>query len=126
MSLLQRIGQESEGALPGAVEQVQGPVHSLPVREMIERVAERLAVPALEDVLRRQDQRLHLQQILGHVGIELHGPVYGLYGGHFAGRKAALAGDVGRKPAQKTIYKTVNKIYHRKKIIIINEKKNTF
>ena len=43
--------------------------------EMVEGVADRLTVPPLEDVLRWQDQRLHLQQILWYVGVELHCPI---------------------------------------------------
>ena len=47
MSLLKRIGQESEGALPGAVEQVEGAVHPLPVLQVEERVRYRLGVAPL-------------------------------------------------------------------------------
>ena len=97
MALLKRVGQEPECALPGAVQKVQSPVHSLPVREMIERVAERLAVAALQDVLRRQDQRLHLQQIFGHVGIELHGPMYRLHCRHLGLGQAPLTRHVRRE-----------------------------
>ena len=43
--------------------------------EMVEGVADRLTVPPLEDVLSWQDQRLHLQQILWDMRIELHGPI---------------------------------------------------
>ena len=42
--------------------------------EMVEGVADRLTVPPLEDVLGGQDQRLHLQQILWYVRVELHCP----------------------------------------------------
>ena len=45
-----------------------------PMCEMVEGVADRLTVPPLEDVLGRQDQRLHLQQILRDVRVELHRP----------------------------------------------------
>ena len=43
--------------------------------EMIEGIADGLAVTPLENVLGRQDQRLHLQQILWDMRIELHGPI---------------------------------------------------
>ena len=43
--------------------------------EMIECIADSLTVTPLEDVLGRQDQRLHLQQILWDMRIELHGPI---------------------------------------------------
>ena len=42
--------------------------------EMVEGIADGLTVTPLEDVLRWQDQRLHLQQILWYVGVELHCP----------------------------------------------------
>ena len=43
--------------------------------EMIEGIADGLAVTPLENVLGWQDQRLHLQQILWDMRIELHGPI---------------------------------------------------
>ena len=47
MSLLERVGDEPEGALPGAVEQVEGAVHPLPVLQVEERVRYRLGVAPL-------------------------------------------------------------------------------
>ena len=43
--------------------------------EMVEGVADGLTVTPLENVLRWQDQRLHLQQILWNVRVELHCPI---------------------------------------------------
>merc|ERR1719322_1990847 len=60
VSLLERVWDEPEGALPGAVEQVEGAVHPLPVLQVEERVRYRLRVAPLQHMLRRQDQRLHL------------------------------------------------------------------
>ena len=39
MSLLKGVGQQPEGSLPRAVQQVQGPVHPLPVGQVIEGIA---------------------------------------------------------------------------------------
>ena len=47
VSLLERVGYEPEGALPGAVEQVEGAVHPLPVLQVEERVRYRLGVAPL-------------------------------------------------------------------------------
>jgi len=44
MSLLQWVGKQSEGPLPGAVQQVQSPIHPLPMSEMIECVTDGLTI----------------------------------------------------------------------------------
>ena len=51
-------------SLPGVVEEVESAIHPLPVLQVEEGVGDALAVASLEDVLRREDQRLHLQQVL--------------------------------------------------------------
>jgi len=51
-------------SFPRALEQVDGAVDPFPVPQVEKRVRDRLTVPALQDVLRRKYQRLHLQQIL--------------------------------------------------------------
>ena len=52
-----------------------GKTEPFPMCEMIEGIADGLAVTPLENVLGWQDQRLHLQQILWDMRIELHGPI---------------------------------------------------
>ena len=90
MSFLQWVWQQAKSALPCAVQQVQSPINPVgtlmvccirkepkepfPMCEMVEGIADGLTVTPLEDVLRRQDQRLHLQQILWDVRVELHRP----------------------------------------------------
>lgn len=51
-------------ALPGAVQQVEGPLHPFPVLQVEEGVGDGLAVASLQDVFWRKNQTLHLQQIL--------------------------------------------------------------
>lgn len=51
-------------ALPGAVEQVERPLHPFPVLQMEEGVGDGLAVASLQNVLWRKNQTLHLQKIL--------------------------------------------------------------
>ena len=55
MAFLERIWQQTKCSLPGAVEQVESSVNSFPVGEMVERIADGLAVSSLQDVLRRKD-----------------------------------------------------------------------
>merc|ERR1719341_1359488 len=94
VSFLQRIWQQAKSALPCAVQQVQGPINPFPMCEMVEGVADRLTVPPLEDVLGWQDQRLHLQQILRDVRVELHRPVNGFNSSHFRHSKSTFSGDI--------------------------------
>jgi hypothetical protein len=61
---LQGVGQHAEGALPGAVQQVESALHLLPVRQVEEGVGDRFRVATLQHVLRRQDHWLHFQQVL--------------------------------------------------------------
>lgn len=61
---LKGVGQHAKGSLPGAVQQVEGPLHLLPVRQVKESVGNRLRITSLQHVLRRQDQRLIFQQVL--------------------------------------------------------------
>lgn len=51
-------------ALPGAVQQVERPLHPFPVLQVEEGVGDGLAVAPLQDVLWRENQTLHLQQVL--------------------------------------------------------------
>lgn len=94
---LERVRKHPESPLPGAVQKVQGALDVLPVRKVEERVRDGFGVAALQDVLRRQDQRLHLEKILRYVRIELDGPVDGLDRRHFGGRQPTLARDVRGK-----------------------------
>lgn len=59
--LLEGVGYEAEGALPGAMEQIESSIHSLPVCQMEEAVGYGLGVTALEYMFRGQNQWLHLQ-----------------------------------------------------------------
>lgn len=52
--------KQSLTSLPGAVQQVERALHTLPVLQVEEGVGDGFAVPALQDVLRRQNQTLHL------------------------------------------------------------------
>jgi len=61
---LQGVGQHAEGALPGAVQQVEGTLHLLPVRQVEEGVGDGFRVTPLQHVLRRQNHWLHFQQVL--------------------------------------------------------------
>ncbi len=88
VSLLQGIGEQPEGSLPRAVQQVQRSVHPLPVGQVVECIADKtlkniryifsfystiffmkylpygFAIASFENMLRRKNQRLHLQQVL--------------------------------------------------------------
>jgi len=97
VSLLQRVGDEAEGALPGALQEVARPLHSLPMDQVVKCIGNGLAVSPLENVLRRQYQRPQLQQVGRHVRVELDGPMDGLHRRHLGAGEAALAGDVGRE-----------------------------
>ena len=63
MSLFQRRGNDTERAFPRAMQKVESPVDFLPMRQMEERVTNRLRIAALQNVLRREDQRLHFEKI---------------------------------------------------------------
>ena len=97
MPLLKRIWYKPKGALPGALQQVQGPLHSLPMLQVEKGVRQSLAIASLQNVLRWQDEWLHFEQILGHMRIELNRSVYRIHCAYFRRVQPSFAGYVRRK-----------------------------
>ena len=64
---------------------------------MEEAVRDGLAVAALEDVLGRQDERLHLEQVLRYVRVELDCAVNGVDGVHLGRVETRLGSNVRRE-----------------------------
>ena len=97
VALFERLRQRSEGALPRALQQAERALHLLPVFQMEEAVRDGLAVAALEHVLGRQDERLHLEEVLRYVRVELDCAVNGVDGAHLGRVETRLGSNVRRE-----------------------------